>query len=49
MTWWVIHEEELFAAIQRAHDGEKPDLVMVELLANTVKRDTDEKDETDDE
>lgn len=37
--WWVIHEEELKAAISRAHDGEDPDLVMLELTANSRRED----------
>lgn len=33
--WWVISGDELIAALQRAHDGEDPELLYVELYANS--------------
>lgn len=32
--WWVIHEDELLAALRRVADGDHPDAAMTELLAN---------------
>lgn len=33
--WWVIAEAELAAALRRAAAGEDPDVVLLELLANS--------------
>lgn len=33
--WWTINGAELLAALQRAHDGDLPDVVYLELLANS--------------
>jgi hypothetical protein len=37
--WWVIHEDELSNAIQRAADGDDPGVVMLELVANSERED----------
>lgn len=34
-TWWCLHGESLMSALQRAHDGEDPDMVYAELYANS--------------
>lgn len=37
--WWTINGGELMAALQRAHDGDLPDVVYLELLlANSDDR-----------
>lgn len=33
--WFVISDSQLRAALQRAHGGEDPDLVLTELYANS--------------
>lgn len=33
--WWVIEESELLAALRRVGDGQDPDVMLVELLANS--------------
>lgn len=33
-AWWVIHESDLLAMMQRTRAGEDPDLVMSEEYAN---------------
>lgn len=33
--WWVINGDELLAALIRCHGGEDPDLVYLELYANS--------------
>lgn len=35
MTFWVIEGEVLLDALSRAHAGEDPELLYVELWANT--------------
>lgn len=40
--WWTINGAELMAALQRAHDGDEPGIVYIELLANSS---TDEDDD----
>jgi len=37
--WWVISAESFREAMQRAHDGEEPDLLYVEFWANSEHRD----------
>lgn len=37
-SWWVIHGEELLAALRRVAAGEDPDMVYAELYANTTQR-----------
>lgn len=33
--WWSIDGEVLLDALKRAHDGDDPDVVYVELFANS--------------
>jgi hypothetical protein len=33
--WWVIHGQALMDALARAYDGEDPEMVYVELYANS--------------
>jgi hypothetical protein len=40
-NYWVIAEDELLAALRRASDGQDPDLVMAELLANSSTEDVE--------
>jgi hypothetical protein len=35
LGWWAISAEMIMAALQRAHDGESPDLLYAELYANS--------------
>lgn len=34
-AWWVIHSSELNTALHRAHRGEDPELLYMELYANS--------------
>ena len=34
-AWWVIHSSVLLDALKRAAAGEDPDLLYVELIANS--------------
>jgi len=33
--WWTINGQSIVEALQRAHDGETPDLVYLELFASS--------------
>lgn len=33
--WWVIHEDELLRSLREAAAGSDPDVVLLELTANT--------------
>lgn len=33
--WWTLNGADLMGALQRAHDGDDPDVVYLELLANS--------------
>ncbi len=33
-AWWVIHGETIVMALRRAHAGEDPDVLFLELCAN---------------
>ena len=33
--WWTINGADLMAAMRRCHDGEDPDLVYLEYIANS--------------
>lgn len=33
--WWVIHEDELYAALHRCELGETADIMLIELTANS--------------
>jgi hypothetical protein len=33
--WWVIHQAELLAALRQVEGGDSPDVVMLELEANS--------------
>lgn len=33
--WWVIHEDEILRALRQAAAGDDPDVVLLELTANT--------------
>jgi hypothetical protein len=35
LGWWTIAGTDLLAALQRAHQGEHPDLIYAELYANS--------------
>lgn len=35
--WWVIHEAELLKALRKAHAGDSPDVVLMELTANSER------------
>ena len=39
--WWVIHEAELRAALERAHGGDDPGIVLLELTANAASERVD--------
>lgn len=34
--WWVVNADELRAALHRAHNGTDPEVVFIELYANTT-------------
>lgn len=34
--WWCINGEELISAMRRAHEGEDPDMLYIELVANST-------------
>lgn len=34
--WWVIHEDEIVAALRKCAAGEDPDIVYIELMANST-------------
>jgi len=34
--WWTINGAELLAALGRAHDGDDPGVVYLELLVNST-------------
>lgn len=38
-AWWVIHSEVLQDALARAHAGEDPEILYVELIANSNTED----------
>ena len=40
--WWVIHEDELIKALKRCADGEDPEIMILELTANTEPPDSEE-------
>lgn len=33
--WWAINADEIRAALHRVHDGTDPEVVFIELYANT--------------
>jgi hypothetical protein len=33
--WWALNGADLMCALQRAHDGDLPDVVYLELLVNS--------------
>jgi hypothetical protein len=33
--WWTINGDDLVAALRRAHDGDDPGVVYLELLVNS--------------
>jgi hypothetical protein len=35
MAWWVIEDAQLQEALKRAHAGEDPEVLYVELYANS--------------
>jgi hypothetical protein len=35
MAWWVIEDVQLQEALKRAHAGEDPEVLYVELYANS--------------
>lgn len=37
--WWTINGEDLLAALRRAHSGDAPEIVYLELLANSEAED----------
>ena len=38
--WWCINGASLLAALRQAHEGDDPDIVYVELVANSTEGDT---------
>lgn len=34
-SWWVISNEAFLDALQRCHAGENPDMVLMEIYANS--------------
>lgn len=38
--WWCINGAELMAALTRAHDGDEPGVVYLELIANSTTEET---------
>lgn len=41
MGWWLIHTDDLRAALQAVAEGDHPDVVMAELYANADHEDYD--------
>lgn len=39
--WWVIHGDEIMAALRRCAAGEDPDLMYLELVANSTYEEVD--------
>jgi len=39
--WWVIHEDTIIDALRRCADGEDPDIMLIELTANSELGGTD--------
>ena len=37
--WWTINGADLMAALQKAHDGDLPGVVYLELIANSESED----------
>ena len=40
--WWVIHEDEIRRSLRQVADGDAPDVVMLELTANSEPGDDPE-------
>lgn len=34
-SWWVINGEELLSALKSCYNGENPDIIYIELWANS--------------
>lgn len=43
--WWTICGDDLMAALRRCHAGDAPDLVYLELLANSEAEDYGDPDQ----
>jgi hypothetical protein len=44
-AWWVVHSHVLQDMLKRAHQGEDPELLYVELIANSEDhQDHDDED-----
>lgn len=37
--WWTINGEDVMEALRRCHEGTPPDLVYLELIANSTSED----------
>jgi hypothetical protein len=37
--WWVIHEDEILRALRQVAAGDDPDVVLIELTANSEPAD----------
>ena len=37
-AWWVIHAEELRKALRRCYRGEDPEIMYLELIANSEQQ-----------
>lgn len=37
--WWAINGSDIMSALHRAYDGEDPDLIYLELIANSDAED----------
>lgn len=44
-AWWTIHSSVIQDMLRRAHEGENPDLLYVELIANSDTEPVENRDE----
>lgn len=44
-TWWVIEQSELLSALRRCSAGEDPDVMLLELTANSDVETVDRSEE----
>ena len=38
-VWWTMSGKDLMAALKQAHDGETPEMVYMEMYANSTSKD----------
>ena len=43
--WWTIRGDVIMQALQQAHEGTNPDIVYLELIANSESTDYGEENE----